>query len=171
MNLKAPLFKCNDIRKNEIEKDLLLRIRQAEQGKKLFKRLFDYNEINLDDAFLIILTDNEECINFGIEYLPDFIKVYCKRNVYILINNEKFNYSFSKVGGVVKNLKKEELEILSSYFEVFHKREFLDTRIIFLTEKEGYGSSVDFFLKKKEFSLEEYVAISLYQLSKLKGGN
>lgn len=148
-----------------------LKIWQAEQGKELFKRLFNCNTIDLDDVFLIVLTDNDDCINFGIEYLPDFIELYRKRNVFVLMNNEKYNQSFFLAGGTVKNCKKEELELLSAYFNVFRKREFLDTRIIFLTEKEGYGSSVEEFLEKKEFSLEEYVAISLYQLRNVKGGN
>lgn len=152
-----------------MDKKLFLKLQQAERGKGIFKRVFDCIDINLEDAFLIVLTDNEECINNGIKYLPDFIELYHKRNVFVLMSNEMYTQSFFKVGGIVKNCKKEELELLAAYLRVFHKKEFLDTRIIFLTEKEGYGSSVEEFLKKKEFTVEEYVAISLYQLSNLKG--
>lgn len=145
------------------------KIKRADRGKEVFRNMFRIDDLSLEDAFLLVLTNNRECIEYGVRYLPNFIKQYRKRNVYVLSDNVKNIESFSYVGGKVKICKSTELSDLAAYFNVVVKKEFSDTRIIFLTEKDGYGLYVEELLEKKEFSLEEYVAISLYQLKGVKG--
>lgn len=144
------------------------RIRQAEQGKEIFKNMFEISELDVKDAFLEVLTKSEECIRYGTEYLPDFINFYHKRNVYVLMDNDKYKELFATAGGTVKICSEKELECLAVYFSVFHKKELPDTRFVFLCEKDGYGLYVEDLLEKKEFSLEEYVAICLFQLKNIK---
>lgn len=142
-------------------------IEKSKQGKELFESIFDINELSINDAFVLVLTKNVCCIKYGIKYLPNFIELYNKRKVFVVLDNEYFLEAFSKVGGNVIVCKTHELRSLASYLDLFRKKEYLETRIIFLTEKDGYGLFVEALLKKNLFSLEEYVAISLYQLEKL----
>ena len=66
------------------------------------------------------------------------------------------------------NCEENDLQNIAEYLNLFHMKEFPDTRIIFLTEKDGYNPPVGEFLKKGAFTLEEYVAISLYFLKGLR---
>lgn len=116
----------------------------------------------------MVLTNDEECINYGLKYLKDFIELYNKRDVYVLLSNVSYAEAFSNEGGKVKICSKDELQSLAAYLDMFRRKEVRETRIIFLTEKDGYGIFVEELLKRKEFSLEEYVAISLYQLDKIR---
>lgn len=144
------------------------RIRQAEQGKEIFKNMVDVSDLSVKDSFLIVLTKSEECIQYGLKYLPEFISFYQKRNVYILLDDDRYKELFAAAGGTVKMCNEKELECLAAYLNIFHKKEWSDTRFIFLYEKDGYGFYVEELLEKKEFSLEEYVAVSLFQLGRLK---
>lgn len=141
------------------------KIIQAERGKKIFREMFEINKLCVEDAFLFILTDNEDCICLGAKYLPCFIKKHHKRDVYVFMDNIQYKECFVNSGGVVLVCEPDKLDSISAYFDMFKKKEFLDTRIIFLTEKTGYGSSVEELLEKNEFTLEEYVVVSLYQLN------
>lgn len=152
----------------EMENAFEERIHQAEEGKEIFKNVFDISELDVKDSFLIVLTKSEECIQYGVEYLPKFVSFYHKRNIYVLLNNDKYKELFTAAGGTVKICSERELEYLAVYFSMFQEKERYDTRIIFLTEKDGYGFYVEDLLEKKEFSLEEYVAIFLFQLKELK---
>ncbi len=144
------------------------RLQQAARGKEIFGKMFDVDKLSLEDTFLLVLTDNEECIRYGFKYLPDFIELYQRRDVYILLDDIRLSDFFSRAGGKVKLCGGKELQYLAAYLNIFHNKEGLDTRIIFLTEKEGYSLSIKELLQRKVFTLEEYVAISLYQLEKLK---
>lgn len=141
------------------------RLDQAERGKAIFKEMFDLDSLNTDDAFLLVLTSNEECVSYGIKYLPQFKKKYYKRNVFVLLDSAKYEREFSAAGGTVKKCNEENLRDLAVYFSIFHKKDDLDTRMIFLTERDEYGYVVEELLDKGEFSLEEYVSVSLFQLS------
>lgn len=143
---------------------------RIKQGKEVFEKKFQVTELNPKDCFVLILTSSEECIHYAAKYLPDFINLYQKRKVYILIENDRFTDLFLKVGGEVKLCTNWELHRLAEYLNLFHQKECIETRIIFITEKDGQGLFVEKLLEKKAFSLEEYVAISLYQLDGLKGG-
>lgn len=151
-----------------MDKDFKKRIQQANQGKELFFQKFKNNKLNIGDTFLLVLTDNSDCIYYGIKYLPDFVQLHHKRNVYVLLNDMQYEKSFSSAGGIVKICRYDEMVCLASYFNVFHTKNRMDTRIIFLTEKDGYGLAVEELLREREFTLEEYVAVSLYYLKKLK---
>lgn len=144
------------------------RIRQADLGKETFKKMFKFSELDVKDSFLAVVTKSEECIRYGAEYLPDFMDFYNKRNVYVLMDNDQYKELFNAAGGTVKICSKKELECLVVYFNVFHKKELPDTRFVFLCEKDGYGLYVEELLEKKEFSLEEYVAICMFQLKNIK---
>lgn len=146
-------------------------IYKTELGKRTFKDIFEISELNKNDTFLLILTKNDKCIHYGVKYLKDFVKLYHRRRIYILLDNVLFKDSFSKAGGIVKVCDPDQMQNLACYFNLFHMKRGFDTRIIFLTEKDKYGISVNELLEKKEFSLEEYVAISLYHLKKLKEGD
>lgn len=148
--------------------DFKKRFQQANQGKKLFFQKFEVEKLSINDTFLLVLTDNSDCIYYGVKYLPDFIEFHNKRNVYVLLSDLQYENSFSKAGGIVKKCKYEEMQTLYFYLNVFHKKNRIDTRIIFLTEKNGYGLAIEELLKKEEFTLEEYIAISLYYLKELK---
>lgn len=144
------------------------KMKQAGEGKEIFKQIFDVATINAEDAFILMLAHNEETIRCGAKYLPDFIRIFNKRNVYVLMDNEKYMRTFSDAGGSVKICKKEELLSLAMYLNIFHDKEFRDTRIIFLRDKDGYGVAMEELIDRRYFSIEEYVAISLYQLEKLR---
>lgn len=146
-------------------------IQQAEQGNEIFKKMFDCRELNTNDTFLLVLTDNDECIRYGAKYLLDFKELYCRSKVYILLDKDIYITAFEEAGGDVRLCKRNELQYLARYFNVFHKKEESDKRIIFLTEKNGYSLAIEDLLGKNEFSMEEYVAISLYQLRQLKGND
>lgn len=147
------------------------RVREAECGKNLFKRWFDFSCLSVNDAFILVLTENKECIHYGIKYLSDFIELYHKRNTYVFLSKTEYIDFFLKAGGIVKICDESEMKSLSAYFDVFQRKTVPDNRIVFLTEKDGYGLFVEDLLKKKEFTLEEYVAISLYQLNEIKEKN
>lgn len=144
------------------------RIEQAEQGREMFEQMFDIQKLSLDDTFLLVMTDNNECIRYGIQYLPNFIDEYKRKNVYVLLEDLQYAEAFAKSGGLIKYCKPTELKVLSEYLSIF--KEYQSLRIIFLTEKDGYGLFVEELIRKKEFSIEEYVAISLYQLKALEQG-
>ena len=142
------------------------RLDQAERGKAIFKEMFDLDSLSTDDAFLLVLTNHEECISYGIKYLPQFKRKYHKRKVFVLLDSAKFEEKFSAAGGTVKKCNEENLQDLAVYFSVFHKKVMaLDTRMIFLTERDEYGYVVEELIDKGEFSLEEYVSVALLQLS------
>lgn len=142
------------------------RLEQAKRGKAIFKEMFDLDSLNIDDAFLLVLTSNEECVSYGIKYLPQFKKKYQKRDVFVLLDSAKYEGKFSTAGGTVKKCNEKSLHDLAVYFSVFHKKVMaLDTRMIFLTERDEYGYVVEELLDKGEFSLEEYVSASLFRLS------
>lgn len=149
------------------ETEFKTRLCQAEQGKKLFKQIFDVDKLSLRDTFILVLTDQQECIHYGAKYLPEFIEYY-KRNVYVFLSDIQYRDLFLEAGGNVKVCNDEELENLAAYFNVFRRNDAFDVKIVFLTEKDIYGSSVNVLLERKEFSVEEYIVISLYQLKILK---
>lgn len=159
------------MKKLEVDEMFEKRVREVEYGKKIFKRLFDFSSLSINDAFILVLTENKECITYGIKYLSDFIDLHHKRNAYVFLNKMEYKDLFSKAGGIVKVCKENELKFLSAYFDVFQRKTVSDNRIVFLKEKDGYGIFVEDLLKKKEFTLEEYVAISLYQLNEIKENN
>ena len=140
------------------------RLEQAERGKAIFKEMFNLDSLSTDDAFLLVLTNNEECISYGIKYLPQFKKNYHKREVFVLLDGDEYEKSFSAAGGTVKKCNEGSVQDLAVYFSVFHKKDASDTRMIFLAERDGYGYVVEELLDKGEFSLEEYVSVSLFQL-------
>lgn len=142
------------------------KIQQVERGKTLFKKIFNLSELNKNDSFLLVLTDNEKCIYFGEKYLIDFINFYHKRNVYVLLENARYAEGFSKSGGCVRVCNYKEIQSLAIYLNIFHRKDGFDSRIIFLTEKDGWGFPVEELLSKGEFTLEEYVVVSLFQLKK-----
>lgn len=143
------------------------KIKQIELGKAIFMQIFDCIELSIKDTFLLILTDNLKCINYGIEYLSDFIKLYQRQKVYVLVDNIHCAEAFSEVGGIIKVCTKEELQSLAEYFNLFHKKEYFNAQIVLFSERDGYGIFVEELLDKQEFTLEEYVAISLYGLKGL----
>jgi hypothetical protein len=151
-----------------VDNDFEDRILKIRKGKEIFQKKMKTKVLNLDTTFLLVLTDNELCLNYGVKYLPDFIKLYHKNNVYILLDNEKYSEAFTEAGGKVRVCEENDLQNIAEYLNLFHMKEFPDTRIIFLTEKDGYNPPVGEFLKKGAFTLEEYVAISLYFLKGLR---
>ena len=144
------------------------KMRRAEQGKEIFKRIFRTDTLNINDTYLIVLTNNKDCISYGIKYLPHFIKQHHKRNVYVLVENEEYVKAFSQAGGNV--IVCDEVQELACFFNVFQNKRACETRMIILTEKDGHGIVVEDLLQRGEFTLEEYVAVSLYFLDGLPGG-
>lgn len=142
---------------------------KAERGKEIFKRLFDLDKLSIDDAFVLVITNSEEWIYYGLKYLYDFIEQHHKRNVYILLSSKQYADSFSKSGGIVKICTSYEMESLAAYLKMFQENDLPETRMVFLTPKDRYGLSAKELLGKGEFTLEEYIAVSLYQLKGLKG--
>lgn len=144
------------------------KIRQAGQGKELFRKMFEIENLSVEDVFLVVLTDNEECIHYGMKYLSDFMELHHKRNLYVFADQESHMKSFPQARSVL--CERDELESLADYLNIFHKKEEIETRIIFLTDKDDHGLEIEELLERGEFSLEEYVAISLYHLKGLTGG-
>lgn len=142
----------------------------AKQGKDFFQRKFDFSKLSIADSFLLVLTDNEVCIQYGIKYLKDFIELYHRKNVYVLLKDSKYAEKFSEVGGKTIICTETDLKNLAHYLSIFLKRDQIDTRIILLSEKDDFGFPVKELLSRKEFSLEEYVAVCLYQLDEIKEG-
>lgn len=89
-----------------------------------------------------------------------------KREVFVLLADVKYEEGFSAAGGTVKRCSAEELRSLAVYFNVFHRKDDVDTRMLFLTERDGNGYVIEELLDRGEFSLEEYVTVSLYQLDR-----
>jgi hypothetical protein len=148
--------------------NLKKKIQMAREGKEIFKNKFWVDGLDINDCFILILTKNEECIHYAAKYLSDFVALYQKRRAYILLTDSQYTSLFSEAGGEIKICTACELYRLTKYFNVFHQKECIETRVIFITEKDGQGLFVEKLLEKKAFSLEEYIAISLYQLDGLK---
>lgn len=152
------------------ETDFKKKLFQIRQGKEVFEKKFQVSGLDLNDCFVLILTKSEECIYYAARYLPDFIELYQKRKVYILMEDTRYTTLFLRAGGEVKLCTNWELQRLAEYLNVFHQKECIETKIVFITEKDGQGLFVEKLLEKEAFSLEEYVAISLYQLGGIREG-
>lgn len=151
--------------------NFMKKIQMAKEGKEIFKKKFQVSDLNINDCFILVLTRNKECIYHAARYLPDFVALYEKTKAYILLTDPQYTPLFFEAGGTVRICTGWELDRLAEYFNLFHhKDEVVETRILFLTEKDPYGLLLENLLQKKEFSVEEYVAISLYQLKGLREG-
>ena len=136
----------------------------AERGKKRFTQLLKGRELNgFYDSFFLILTDNQEAIDFGVKYLKKFKEFHHKENVYIFLNNNKSYQKFSNQDCELFLCSQEEMLELIQYLRLFH----LETSILFFTDKDDYGANVEQLLKEEEFTLEEYVAVGIYRLDGL----
>lgn len=162
--IKNILKNLGELDVDRIESEFNRKIYLCRQGEMAFQELFDISKLSVRDSFLLVLTDNSECIRYGIKYLPDYIENYNIENVYVLLENCEFEEKFVKAGGKVKVCKREILSSIAVYLSLFE----IDGRVIFLTEKDSYGSSIEPLMERGEFSLEEYIVIGLYRLKKLR---
>lgn len=143
------------------------KLKQAERGRTLFRDLTDIEALEEGrDAFMLVLTDSDACIQLALKYLPVYIETYGYRT-HVYSSLRSFDEHFHMAGGVLHACKTmEDIQSIATYIMMFGQRDHVAPELIFLTDKDDYGARVEGLLENQEFTLEEYVKHSLFSLKK-----
>lgn len=150
------------------DKEYMEKIHMIEAGKKEFYSHMDGYGLTTQDAVIVVLTEDKDCIGWGLYYLPQFIRKYKIHRVFIFMNSDIYvkEFSMTNVNPIVCTTK-AQVQQIALYLSLFD----VETKIVFLTNRDSMGAKVEELLQKQEFTLEEYVAIGLYRLDEVMNEN
>ena len=129
-------------------------------GKKLFEDRVDIQTMSENDAILLLLTQNEECISAAAKYLPLYQKQFRKSRIHIFAASTDESIRFDGEGINFYLLSEEELDNLATYCSIFDLR----NGIIYMCETDKWGAKVEYLINNHFFSIDEYVALGVYEL-------
>ena len=139
------------------------RLAEAEYGKECFAKLFENIKLAKGNSIVLVLSEDEEILNLGAKYLPDFAKEN-KSNVYVIANPDKGNLFGGRGAKLIECPDKKELEASARYLSVFGKNGEASKVVIYLTEKNTYGSNIEELLSNGSVDKENYVKYGVYSL-------
>lgn len=139
------------------------RLAEAEYGKTCFAKLFEGIKLAKGDSVVLVLSEDEEILSLGAKYLPDFVKEN-KTNVYVIADPSKRCMFNDKGAKLIECPDKKELEAIARYLCVFGKNGEASKVVIYLTEKNTYGSNIEELLSNGSVNKENFVKYGVYSL-------
>lgn len=141
------------------------KLQQMERGKALFQELTDVNALEEGrDAFVLVLTDTPDCVKLGTTYLPAYIDAYHYRP-HIYSSQRQYDEAFEHAGGMVHACDSmEDVHAIARYIMMFGQFDNIAPELVFLTDKNDYGSRVEGLLERGTTTLDDYVKYCVFSL-------